>query len=623
MQNGGMMFGIKYETWQNVCNMYFKTRNIYLTNYLQSYPFSKVFLKEKNLIISKSFYEKYIKSGNFIFYKSIMNVSDNFIQRSDGSFRDCTLISPIMFLVLQSIGKEIHDKYTMVRQKDISVYYAGNYDKNRAFYKKDYDEFYKQLNLESEDFEYFIKTDISNFFSNININILIEQIDKICNCDNVSISQTDLILYREFLKYIGRDKFPTVEASVALSYLATIVYLDEIDKKLYQFIRDIISLRNFKIIRYVDDCYILFSSEEPNDNVHGIYNEIIDNYSSILKEYGMTINAKKCCIKKVANLNEELKKSFYDDFVNEETKNIEDFFEGSLGNFFDDIYKDIENESITVSRYNDLINKYFRKDGIIFSPREVLNYYAYNKTNEFEKTEIKQKLLKLIEKDVSFIRVDPKILTIMILNTKDNLIKSFLNNLFKRYKTDKWNSYDTQVSINYLLKRGFRHEDLLDAIKEKEKSLYEYISVYCNSTSLLSLDNKAFEKLGVVTMSDKKSHIIYFMYLCENSRKNYMVAYAYYKSFFDRSSADLDRYIKKSDKADYKKFYRQSDLNNFYKEFKESTEIIKNSQNLRHNNPLVHGSSELLDKENPSEEILKTINDLQKLINKKLENVNI
>ena len=617
------MFGIKYETWQNVCNMYFKTRNIYLTNYLQSYPFSKVFLKEKNLIISKSFYEKYIKSGNFIFYKSIMNVSDNFMQRSDGSFRDCTLVSPIMFLVLQSIGKEIHDKYTMVRQKDISVYYAGNYDKNRAFYKKDYDEFYKQLNLESEAFEYFIKTDISNFFSNININILIEQIDKICNCDNVSISQTDLILYREFLKYIGRDKFPTVEASVALSYLATIVYLDEIDKRLYQFIRDIISLRNFKIIRYVDDCYILFSSEEPNDNVHGIYNEIINNYSSILKEYGMTINAKKCCIKKVANLNEELKNSFYDDSVNEETKNIEDFFEGSLENFFDDIYKDIENESITVSRYNDLINKYFRKDGIIFSPREVLNYYAYNKTNEFEKPEIKQKLLKLIEKDVSFIRVDPKILTIMILNTKDNLIKSFLNNLFKRYRTDKWNSYDTQVSINYLLKRGFRHEDLLTAIKEKEKSLYEYISVYCNSASLLSLDNKGFEKLGVVTMSDKKSHIIYFMYLCENSRKNYMVAYAYYKSFFDRFSADLDRYIKKSDKADYKKFYRQSDLNNFYKEFKESTEIIKNSQNLRHNNPLVHGSSELLDKENPSEEILKTINDLQKLINKKLEDVNI
>lgn len=623
MQNGGMMFGIKYETWQNVCKMYFKKKNKYLTNYLQSYPFSKVYLKEKNLIISKNFYEKYTKSGNFIFYKSIMNVSDNFMQRSDGSFRDCSLVSPIMFLVLQSIGKEIHDKYTMVRQKDISVYYAGNYDENRAFYKNDYDEFYKQLNLESEAFEYFIKTDISNFFSNININILIEQIDKICNCDNVSISQTDLILYREFLKYIGHDKFPTIEVSVALSYLATIVYLDEIDKRLYQFINDIISLRNFKIIRYVDDCYILFSSEEPNDNVHGIYNEIINNYSSILKEYGMTINAKKCCIKKVANLNEELKNSFYDDSVNEETKNIEDFFEGSLENFFDDIYKDIENESITVSRYNDLINKYFRKDGIIFSPREVLNYYAYNNTSEFEKPEIRQKLLKLIEKDVSFIRVDPKILTIMILNTKDNLIKSFLNNLFKRYKTDKWNSYDTQVSINYLLKRGFRHEDLLDAIKEKEKSLYEYISVYCNSTSLLSLENKTIEKLGTVIMNDKKSHIIYFMYLCENSRKNYMVAYAYYKSFFDRFSANLDCYIKKSTKADYNKFYKEQALLKFYRDFDGSKKIIKNAQSLIHSNPLVHGSSELLDNDKSSEEILKTISELKKLIKIKLDCSNI
>ena len=26
MNNGGIMFGIKYETWQNVCKMYFKKK---------------------------------------------------------------------------------------------------------------------------------------------------------------------------------------------------------------------------------------------------------------------------------------------------------------------------------------------------------------------------------------------------------------------------------------------------------------------------------------------------------------------------------------------------------------------------------------------------------------------
>lgn len=113
------------------------------------------------------------------------------------------------------------------------------------------------------------------------------------------------------------------------------------------------------------------------------------------------------------------------------------------------------------------------------------------------------------------------------------------------------------------------------------------------------------------------------MYLCENSRKNYMVAYAYYKSFFDRFSANLDWYIKKSTKADYNKFYKEQALLKFYRDFDGSKKIIKNAQSLRHSNPLVHGSSELLDNDKSSEEILKTISELKKLIKIKLDCSNI
>lgn len=60
-----------------------------------------------------------------------MHRSENFMQKGDGSFRDSSLVSMILFLVLQAIGKEIQKKYILGRSENIIVYYAGNYDKMR------------------------------------------------------------------------------------------------------------------------------------------------------------------------------------------------------------------------------------------------------------------------------------------------------------------------------------------------------------------------------------------------------------------------------------------------------------------------------------------------------------
>ena len=63
-----------------------------------------------------------------------MGHSENFIQKGDGSFRNSSLISPLLFLIIQAIGKEVSIRYVDERPSDIKVYYAGNYTRSRAKY---------------------------------------------------------------------------------------------------------------------------------------------------------------------------------------------------------------------------------------------------------------------------------------------------------------------------------------------------------------------------------------------------------------------------------------------------------------------------------------------------------
>ncbi len=158
------LFGITYETWKCICEMYFSLKPGGKKAYLQWYPLAKISRVSQKYLKSEEFYKKYISSGAFVMFPEIMYRTENFMQKGDGSFRDSSLVSIFLFLVLQCIGKEISGKYISGRSDDFLVYYAGNYDKMRPKYKQDYDEFYKVLNASIEEYNYFIKTDITNFF---------------------------------------------------------------------------------------------------------------------------------------------------------------------------------------------------------------------------------------------------------------------------------------------------------------------------------------------------------------------------------------------------------------------------------------------------------------------------
>ena len=55
------MFGISYDTWKEICDMYFSLHVGIHKAYLQWFPFSKLTDEDKTEISGADFYNKYIK----------------------------------------------------------------------------------------------------------------------------------------------------------------------------------------------------------------------------------------------------------------------------------------------------------------------------------------------------------------------------------------------------------------------------------------------------------------------------------------------------------------------------------------------------------------------------------
>lgn len=276
-------------------------------------------------------------------------------------------------------------------------------------------------------------------------------------------------------------------------------------------------------------------------------------------------------------------------------------------------------DSIDIERYNELVNKHFSSDDIEFTPSEVFNYFVYENEDELKSELVIKEIVGLVEQSISFISLDPKRLTVMIMKTQnDRAIKGFLNQLFRKNRSDKWNSYDTTIAISYLIQSKFRHIDLLDILSNRHPNLYSYYFHHCQSSTIYCFDFLRVKKLCKIVAQDSKAHYLYFMHLCEMKRANYMAAFAYYKNYFDRVTADLDFAAGNNPrlkKPNYNAFYKEPALIKFYAGVDDDSKtVIENAHKLRNANPLSHASSELLDSNDISDDVCKSIKALSKLI---------
>lgn len=406
------------------------------------------------------------------------------------------------------------------------------------------------------------------------------------------------------------------------SFLATEVYLDQVDCELQEFIaKKVESITDFKMIRYVDDLYILISSEESEKDVKTAYNKIRIEYSSILKKWGLAINSHKCKLGLTIDINSELKKSLYDEIVYGNKHSIEELYPGSLEGFLEKILGIVENECLDIERYNELIDSYFSFEDIEFTPTEVFNYLVYE--SEVDSEKVTNLMNKIIKKDFSVLSFDPKRLGVLVMKTHDvNSIKAILNVLFQKHRIAKWNLYDISIAITYLVQRGFCHSDLLLALSEEAPELYKYYVSNCKASFVKQFHKKELIRtLGKVISDDWKASYLYFMYYTEKAKNNNLTAYAYFKNFFDRVTADLDHvnkiFIGESERRpNYNGFFKEKALCDFYKDINGSAEIIKKAHKLRNENPVSHSSARIIENNSTTTDIYQTIKDLENIIHR-------
>lgn len=206
------------------------------------------------------------------------------------------------------------------------------------------------------------------------------------------------------------------------------------------------------------------------------------------------------------------------------------------------------------------------------------------------------------------------------------MIKSFLNQIFTKNKTNSLEKTDLHLAITYLLKRSFSNQDLLKIIATNNPELYIYISTFCTNQNVPMQFMERLNIYSTLKISNKSSKL-YFLYLIELSKKNYFNAFAYYKTYFDSMTAEFDHYVipnqknGKNRRINYKGFYKIEQLKNFYNfDIKDKHTIIDEAHKLRNENPLNHSSAKLLTGDKAiKNEITKVISKLEYLLQNKIK----
>ena len=628
------MFPIEYEDWRLVCSQTLIHKRGRKQAYIQWYPFACLTSKHKEILMSESYFNDYVQTGLMFYFPETWHISDNYLMKGDSSFRHASLVSPTLYLLVLAIGHSFATKYVPNRPDNVEIYYAGNFREDRLFYQKDYDNFHKRLNELSDGYHYFIKTDIKDFFPNINLNRLFNIINKRLLENGEKVTQKDLLAVKELLLALGQGEFPLLDNSTTTSYLSTVVYLEEADSIVSQYISDSEpDIIDYSMVRYVDDLYILFNvrQNESFAMMNPMMNRILDCYVDALKKVNLSLSREKTVWKTTDRLNKELKQSLYNEYIDDKTFSLADFVdENRLLAFLDDIKNSQVDFSLDITKYNDLIEQHFSLEGIRSSAKENYNAIIYERHALFQNENVVNILLSIIGFDYAFMKLDTRRFVVMMLKTENgNLIKQFLSRLFRANRDGTWNIYDTSLALNYLLQRKFKHQDLLKIVEANAPDAHKYISLFCKRSFMLGFLGKNVSERNhflekIFHKNDDKLFLLYFLFKTELFKGNYLSAYAYYKNFFDRISAHIGMAVngdKKGNRPNYKAYYKEGAFRTLYNDCADSASIIKTAHILRNSNPLSHSSAELIDNKNSFAEILCSIEALEKMVIEKINKI--
>ncbi|WP_312499083.1 AbiA family abortive infection protein [Enterococcus sp.] len=602
------MLQLTHENWVKSIEMVRAISSKVQKMYLQMYPFSLIDEEWEN-ITSEIFFEEFIKTGKFLEFDSTYFNPVRYTQKGDGSLRRTILVSPLSYLILLATGCEIERQYRYkqkVKNTHASIYCSSSFGLDPTeLYKKSYDEYRTSLQYGHDQFSYYFKIDITNYYDSIDVNRLFKLIE-----DEKILDARSSLLLSTFIKTIGNGNFPTIDSHGGLSYLATNVYLDNLDAATQIWIESRKECEGYYLVRYVDDLYIFFNSD--TDELAELFaTDLLDYVRDLYIGFNLRLNeSKQVRIKKTSELLEEITISFYDFFVNGENIDYELYYSiEDLVEFFNRI------ESMPQHASSDDFDKAldaFKKIDIEMSRSDILNGFIYSNKRAFENEAIVTQLSSILSKNIRFLKLSVKQLVVSVLNTGNGcLVKKMLNQVFKNYRNSNQNKYDELIIIEYLIQRGFKHDDLIAKITESSPELSKYITTFCVRKSLIELiteEKKAkslYNSKGDATVYGEDSilHFMMLMFIYNRQQGNLMIAHSFLKSYFDRYVAIVALILgesgKRNGKPDYKKYYKDAEHKKLLNicDLSENVATIDALSKLRNTNPVNHSSAEMLNQE--------------------------
>lgn len=607
------MINFDYDLWKDVCAKVKDYAKTYGKFYIQLYPFT--FESFYDHINSDFFYNKFIKNGG-IFEIHNFEFPENYAIKSDGTIRKRYLLTPIVYLYYVAMGKYISTKFnpTCISDNYFS-YYAGNFDKNEYHYKNSYNRYISKVKTCAEKYNYYLKLDITSFFDNIDLKKLKEIL-----IYSDALTETEANILEKILVLCGNGKMPQIECGITSSYLSTVCYMDLLDKKLLDYLTKYNYFSKFSIVRYVDDLFIFFSTDEKVSLIK-IENDITNYLNNLYHEYGLCINKNKTILKKTKKIYEDIKSfSLFDDIgIDDDLDNI--FSKNIILTFLNSLIECVNREGVNYKEYNKIINKIFNSKKTRYHASQIYYTLVYKKSKWLSQIDTKNAIRQALENDYNILVHDPKVLTTMIVKTEDELlIKKLLDKLFRIYRDGEWNIVCTYIGLIYLFNSGFKHIDLLNIIKTEDNVLYNYINKYCKSSwhfRVVSTNNRKFATKAYL----KESNLYYLllMYIFELKNINYLHAYSYFKNYFDVLTAHFAHMLDPSKRFSVESYYKERELKKFYQKYlpelnDKIEDTINDTSKYRNGDPVCHGSGKMLNYVNQTELLLNNINDLQTII---------
>ena len=586
-------------------------------SYLQWYPFSKLTRADWDLIESSAFYARYISDAAFILLPECVRTAKCFMQKANADLRVFYLLHPIMFLYIQACGLTIFQKKTLDLPDYRSAYYSGSYENGSAHYKDGYDEYCFEAKKCSERYAYCLKTDISNFFSSINIEQLVGLIDK---ATGGTIGSVDLAMLSGLLSYCGRGQYPIIQNSVASSYLATQVLLDQVDRDFADALSKNALVTEFRFVRYVDDLHIFFDIDETRADKR-IAKWIIKTYARVLEPYSLSLNHEKTYLVSKEELPNSLAgASFGEEEQSPRAFSIEPY---RIAEFYEAIAREQLGGSFSASMYQELLLKFFGDIDTCLDAKEVYRDCYYHRPDLFKEKIVITELTQILDSGAEVLLYDCEGTMKAILNTHDEYLnKGVLNRLFTTSRNKQWTVYETMLATTYLRYRGMRHSDLLATLNSEQPDLGSYVADYCCRRFLDTLEDETTSRLLRLLEGDRPSRFQYLMYLKLSSIGNHFEAATYYRSYFDRVATLASRVLNKKlgKKVRRGKWLYGKECSSFFRPIEGAEQIVESSERIRQQNPLVHAESTLLDGSAPFDVVKESTFALQKLLKDCIEN---